>query len=206
MSDHAKIVVHPNGADSDLLPARDVLHHVLDFLELLSAAETSRGGEPALTWLLESITSNSPVTARVLGAGADPAVAMTAEAGEAMSILAEGIEAAIDGKNIPDWMLEGAYQTALRFFKRNTQSIGRTEMTLNDNDAPIYVPASKARLAVINLERATLVEERNERDWTHCAHGSIEGFVTRTGTHYNRPAIWIRDRKTCASEPVYWPA
>jgi len=191
LSDRAKIVVHPSGADSDLLPARDVLNHVLDFLALLSFAEPA--SDTKVVWLLEKISSNSPVAAEVLGAGED---AVYVETTAAMAALAEGIDAATEGKKIPAWMLNGAFETAVRFFKRNTETVGRTDITLNDNEAPIYVPAAKARAAVNNLERARLEEEKKAHDWTHTAFGSIEGYVMATGRHYNKPAIWIRERKS----------
>jgi hypothetical protein len=196
MADRAKIVVHPSGADSDLLPARDALAHVLDFLSLLNFAERDRGSDSKIVWLLENISSNSPVTAEMLGVGIDPSVMMGAEVAATMETFAAGIEAAIEGTHIPTWMLNSAYETAHRFFKRNTEVVGRSDIVLNGADSPIYVPASKARVALINLERAALDEEKKVRDWTHTAYGSIEGIVIATGTHYNKPAIWVRERKT----------
>jgi hypothetical protein len=113
-----------------------------------------------------------------------------------MERLATGVEAAIDGRKIPQWMLNGAYATAHRFFKRNTEIVGRTDMTLNGEAVPIYMPATKARAALLNLEKASIEQEQRQRDMTHTAYGSVEGVVTYAGRYRTKAAIWIRERKS----------
>jgi hypothetical protein len=113
-----------------------------------------------------------------------------------MTAVENGIGAAMEGRNIPRWMLNGAYNAARRFFDRNTKSIGRTDITFDMPGAPstIVIASAEARIAVINLERAALDEERKIRDWTHRARGSIEGVVVDTTTFYGRPAIRVREK------------
>lgn len=191
-----KIVVHPSGAESDLLPARDALTQILDFVDLLARSMSNDDQADAVVWLLKNITSNSPITAEISGAGADPAVPVVEEVTRSMIAVEDGIDAAIEGRPIPHWMLNGAYGAAHRFFERNTKTIGRTDITfdLPGAKSTVVIASARARVALINLERAALEEEKKVRDWTHRAHGSIEGVVIDTTTYYGKPAIRLRER------------
>ncbi|WP_395714337.1 hypothetical protein [Reyranella sp.] len=189
-----KIVVHPSGAESDLLPARDALNQILDFVDLLVQSHPDDDHAETVIWLLASITSNTPITAEVSGAGADPAVPVVHEALRSMTAVEDGISAAMEGRDIPRWMLNGAYNTARRFFDRNTKAIGRTDLVFDGVAPTILIAPAGARIALINLERAALEEEKKVRDWTHKARGSIEGIVIDTTTFYGKPAIRVRER------------
>jgi hypothetical protein len=179
-----------------MLPARDALTQILDFVDLLVLSHPDDDHVEGVVWLLKSISSNSPITAEVSGAGSDPSIPVVDDAMRAMAAVEDGISAAMEGRDIPHWMLNGAYNTAHRFFDRNTKSIGRTDITfdLPEATSTILIAPAKARIAVINLERAALEEEKKVRDWTHRAYGSIEGVVIDTTTFYGKPAIRVREK------------
>lgn len=193
-----KIVVHPSGTESDLLPARDALTQILDFVDMLVLSHADSDHADGVVWLLESISSNSPITAEISGAGSDPTMPVTDDVLSSMNAVEDGISAAMEGREIPHWMLNGAYNTAHRFFERNTKSIGRTDITFERPglETTLHIAPAKARVAIINLERAALEEEKKVRDWTHKAYGSLEGVVVDTTTFYAKPAIRVREKLT----------
>ena len=188
--------MHPSGAEGDLLPARDALAQILDFVDLLVLSHPTDDHADRIVWFLQSISSNSPITAEVHGANTDPAIPAGDDALRAMAAVEDGIEAAMEGRDIPHWMLNGAYDVARRFFDRNTKSIGRTDIIFDalGTTSTILIASAKARIAVINLEQAALEEQKKVRDWTHKAYGSIEGVVIDTTTFYGRPAIRVREK------------
>lgn len=191
-----KIVVHPSGAESDMLPARDALNQILDLVDMLVHSHPDSDHANSVVWFLESISSNSPITADLTGAGADPTIPAMTDALLSEAAVEDGISAAMEGRDIPSWMLNGAYNAAHRFFDRNTKAIGRTDITFGGPgfSSTILIAPAKARVALINLERAALDEEKKIRDWTHKAYGSIEGVVIDTTTYYGKPAIRVREK------------
>ena len=82
---------------------------------------------------------------------------------------------------------------AERFFKRNMNGIGRTDVTIN-NGPPTTIVHASAKVAALSIEKSRIQTQLEKPDWTRTEYGAIEGEILSTTTLYNKPALIIKER------------
>lgn len=175
------------------LTVSDAMRQVSDFFEVL---ETSGGEDVStiVTWELVSARKESPfqVTARAIskvpGFPAEPIarrekIALKSSFNEIMS------------GHIPDSMGPKATETFKRMFARTLNGIGRTDILLDPQDAPIIIVERSARTAISAFEATDRVQ-LVEVDHSRIEMGSVDGDVLLTGPYRGQPAIQVRERLT----------
>ncbi len=187
MAERVKITVTPPGAVSNLLKVEDAMKQVLDYFDLLGDASKAIDGENQIVWLLTSVTTNSPFTVEAEPIGADPTENVDAYARSVKAQLYHGIKAVIEGGEIPDWLKRN--NNLNHSLNRNLNGVGTTHIDFGKHVAPITINHRIAGEAQKNLQ-----EKYRLDDFTHTAHGSIEGIIKSVGTHFNRPAFKLRTR------------
>lgn len=196
MKERVKITITPSVSDSNLLTVDDAMQQVLDYFDLLRAADKSLGDKETIVWRLKSVTTNSPFTVEALPFGHNPAVDVSHHAAIVMRRFHDGMESVIQNKNIPEWIENDKHlQNTL---KRNLNGIGRTDIDLGDNIAPIVISPKIADEAKKNLERRKL--DTKSENLTHHAHSSLEGSITAVSSYYGKPCFYLRPRVPRADE------
>ena len=177
----------------DLLKVQDAFTHILELFDLATHSESD--AENVVVWRLVSVSMQSPLTVVSEAVSARPGVdidqiarAQKAEFGRNYSELRQG--------RVPKiWSMGIARKTARSIFQRNCDGIGQTNINIDpDNKASpeIVVTPVDAEVVVQALDDATNDIAPKIKEQV----GSVEGFMVQVGTHYNRPAILIRERKT----------
>lgn len=192
MAEKVKIKIQPSGGSSDSLTVDDAMQQVLDFIDMLRAADLSEESEK-IVWRLESAQTNSPLEVTAFATGSDPDVPVGYQARQTAERLSVAIEALAKSGPVPDWMNGTPSNVAERFFKRNMNGIGRTDITIGD-DAPTTIVHSTAKIAVLSIERSRIEEQLQTVDWTRSEFGAVEGEMLSTTSLYTKPVIVIKER------------
>lgn len=192
LAEKVTIRIQPSGGASVALTVEDAMQQVLDFIDMLRAADLSQGGEK-IVWRLERAQTNSPLEVTAFATGPDPSVSVAYQARQTAERLSKAIATLEYGGLVPDWMDDQATRTAERFFKRNMNGIGRTDIWIND-DEPTIIVHSSAKVAALSIERSRIEDQLEQPDWTRSEMGSVEGEVLSTTSIHTKPAIVIKER------------
>lgn len=192
MAEKVKIKIQPSGGTSGSLTVDDAMQQVLDFIDMLRAADLSDESEK-IVWRLESAQTNSPLEVTAFATGPDPDVSVGYQARKTAERLSEAIVSLAKSGPVPDWMHGKPSNIAERFFKRNMNGIGRTDITVGD-DAPTTIVHSSAKVAVLSIERSRIDEQLQTTDWTRSEFGAVEGEILSTTNLYTKPVIVIKER------------
>jgi hypothetical protein len=190
------ITVRSNIGDEGSLTVQDALRQVLDFFDLLIAAQGDDDGQ-AVAWHLADISMHSPLTATGEPHALKPGVPVEVIARRGKESVKSALRSLSAGSVPPAWMRNReARNKAKNILKRNTNGVGRTDINFDD-ESPVEIIVEKTARAGLNaLERTELEEQAAEADLSRTENGSIEGEITDTTTHYGHPAIKIRERLT----------
>lgn len=192
MTEKVKIKIQPSGGATSALTVEDAMQQVLDFIDMLRAADLSSKSE-RIVWRLESAHTNSPLEVTAFATGPDPSVSVAYQARKTAERLTKTIETLENGGGIPDWMDQTAANTAERFFKRNMNGIGRTDILINDQPATTIVHAT-AKIAALSIEKSRIQVQLEKPDWTRTEYGAIEGEIISTTSFHTKPALVIKER------------
>lgn len=192
MTEIVKIKVEPSGGVSGSLTVKDAMHQILDYIELLHAADFSEPAERVL-WKLENATTNSSLEVTASAISNDPEISVGFQAKQNAERVLKTIEAFESGNATPEWMGSDAVNIAERFFKRNTNGIGRTDITIGNSETKVIVH-SNAKTALLTIKRNRVESQLEETDWTRSEFGSIEGELIAATTYHAEPAIVIKER------------
>lgn len=205
MAGKLTVTVYPSGTDSTDLTVSDALHQILDLINLLTSAEQAEGGEQ-IVWRLKSASTNTPFRLEAEPTGRDPSVSVAFQARRAGTAVRTALDALANGRVETDWLDEGSIRTAKRFFERNTNGVGRTDILFEEDQTPLIVVHANARTAVRAIEQDELDRGTAAVDWTHTEYGAVEGDVVAAVQFHNRPALTLRERLsgeriTCVLSP-----
>ncbi|MGE3142595.1 MAG: hypothetical protein AB7L65_04695 [Hyphomonadaceae bacterium] len=194
-ADTVKIVIHPSGADADLLSVADAMQQVLDYFALLAKAEArDPTSDLRVIWRLESASTNSPLTIEATPVSSSPEFPVDRQAAQAKFALATGLKQLLQAETKPAWIDDEAEGIVHRILARNMNGIGKTEFFPSSDQAPLVVDARTALRAENFLQVVAATEAAKVVDLTRREHGSIEGYVSTVTTHYGKPAITLRER------------
>jgi hypothetical protein len=187
MADRMTVVIQ--GRDG--ITVEDAMRQVLDTFDLVSRADPDSIN--SIKWDLVSATTNSPLTivaeAKPVHRGTDVrriAARQKAQFRRCVLELREG--------RVPSaWNSTEDRKKAKSWLRRTKDSVKATIVETDDEDAAIEVTALDAVAAENALELPPYPTKFKDQ------LGSIEGFLTSVETHYHKPAIRVRDRKSGAS-------
>jgi hypothetical protein len=192
----ARITVQASASHPNLLEVRDAMRQVLDFFELLSDESDAR----RLDWNLVFASTNSPFCAE---AEAVPLVSSVDVQPLARSRVQEvsALFASLAAGEVPhEDMTKRKIDAAVRILQRNTNGIGRTVFdsvgVTETVITPVVAEVSLSVLAGGSPSPSYIPKKRDRREF-----GSVEGTFLEIGTHYQRPAIRIIERKTGRTIP-----
>lgn len=192
MAEKVKIKIQPSGGVSTSLTVEDAMQQVLDYMDMLRAADLSKPSEKII-WRLESASTNSPLEVTAFATGYDPSIAIGLQARQSAERVSNSIETLEKGGSIPDWMDDTTVHTAERFLKRNMNGIGRTDIAINDAP-PKTIVHGTAKVALLTIEKSRIQNQLEKPDWTRTEFGAVEGEIIAATSHYSKPAIIIRER------------
>jgi hypothetical protein len=193
-SNKVTIVVQPSAAHPDILSVQDAMRQVLDFFDLLVPDDQEPGG---LIWNLTLASTNTPLTVvgepRSLRSDVDVSIVARSQ----RRIVADQLRSLTSGGRPSRVLSRKRRDTIRRIFTRNTQGIGRTDVSVDVFDDPVLITPTRAESGIKALEAeekefdSFLLDNRGREEI-----GSIEGYLLDVGTEYNQPAILVRERKT----------
>jgi len=188
------IKVHPATADSAELTVADALRQVLDLVELLEQADNSAGQSDKIVWRLSKASTNTPFTVEAEPRSADPAISVALQARRAESVVRSTMDSLMRGELDSEWLDDAAAKVAKRFFARNTNGVGRTDVDFEGIEAPLIIVHATARQAVLALERRELDLDIASPDLTRTEYGSVECEIIGAIQHYGSPSLTAKHR------------
>lgn len=192
MAQKVTIKIQPSGGVSTSLTVEDAMQQVLDYIDMLRAADLSENSEKII-WRLESAQTNSPLEVTAFATGPDPSVSVAYQARQTAERLSNAIADLEKGGAVPSWMEPPTANIAERFFKRNMNGIGRTDITIND-EAPTTIVHATAKVAALSIERSRIETQLEKPDWTRSEYGAVEGEILSATSLWTKPAIIIKER------------
>lgn len=188
------VTVRSDLGEDGPLTVNDALRQVLDFFDLLSAAQGTN--EATVSWRLVSVSKSSPLQATAEPFAVVPGVDVDMIARHAKVAVAAAIEEITSDGRVPAWMDSSARDTARRILMRNTNGVGRTDIKLNDQAPVIMLVQRTAYVGLATLQRTEAEIVANEPDLSRTEYGSIEGKVADATTFRRHAALRVRDRRT----------
>jgi hypothetical protein len=175
----------------DGLTVQDAMRQVLETFEVVSRADPSSA--EAIEWRLVSASTNSPLTIVAEAAPRSLGVDTERVARRQKAQFRAAISDLRAGRNPSQWRSQDDRRRAKTWLNRAKRLIAETVIDMGDPSEPtISVTAQDA----VTAEAVLDLPPRSGKPKHQI--GSIEGFLTSIETHYHKPAIRIRDRKTGA--------
>ena len=204
MAERLVISVDAPASHPDILRVQDVFAHVFEMFQL--AAQSEADPEHLVEWKLVSATMNSPFTIVAEAVPIRPGIvdfdrlsdANLGEFTKNLNDLGVGMVPRI-------WDSGPTKKGARSVMARNRDGIGRTKVSALRvvRAATAKAPAEVAEQVVeFTPEMAAVAfnalgDAANDADHSVKDQiGSIEGYLVQVGTHYNKPAVLLRDRKS----------
>lgn len=196
MTEPVKITITPSVADSDRLTVQDAAHQLLDLFDLLKLIDKKKGGTPdeQLEWCLTNVSMNSPLNAEVSGCSKDPTVLPDMRVLQVTGEFSRGMKAIIEGQSYDAWPDDDEMKFYTSILKRTTNGIGKTDISFGDDRPAIVLSHRIAKEGLLRVEKRKIDIEASKEDFTHQAHGSVEGVIVSTQMYYNKPSVMIKER------------
>ena len=188
MAERMTVVVVPQNNDGDGLTVGDAMRQVLDIFDLLSASNESE-----IVWRLVEATTNSPFKVIGEAESVNPNVNADAVAKLQKAEFASNYASLRKGIIPSAWQAGEPRKKAQSLFERSRSKVAKTRIVIDSVSDAIEVTNADA----------------DEIDRTFEAHrpappqskvkdqiGSVEGYLVEVGTHYSKPAIKVKNRKT----------
>jgi len=187
------ITIRPSTGDDGSLSVADGLRQVLDFFDLLSAAQGGGDGE-VVSWRLVAISKSSPLSATAEAYATMTGVAPEIVARRGKARVADALSAITTGERPPNWLEGIALTKARMLLERNLNGIGRTDIDFErPEQAPTIIVERSARIALNTIDRMELEKRVATEDLSHNEMGSLEGTVAGVTTYYGKPAVHLRE-------------
>lgn len=182
------ITVVASSRDDGRLTVDDALQQVLDFLRVAADAKTALGRvHEDFEWLLESASTNSPLTVVATAEPLSPQVDISKYVDEVEDMTARTFRDVEHGLPPPNWLSPKGGSALREFFKRNTNGIAATFVDFG-NRGRLEITHDQAISALPTVELLNLTERIPART----AHGEIEGRFAGVGTYHKKPALFLR--------------
>lgn len=187
------ITVRPSTGDEGPLSVADGLRQVLDFFDLLTAAQGGPDGE-VVSWRLVAISKTSPLSATAEAYASITGVAPEIVARRGKARVADALRAITSGNRPPDWLDGVALIKTRALLERNLNGIGRTDISFDEAEqVPAIIVERSARTALVALDKMELEKRAATEDLSHSEIGSLEGTIAGVTTFHGRPAIHLRE-------------
>jgi hypothetical protein len=185
MAERFKIVIQPSDLHPGILSVQDAMRQVYDVFDYLAVDSKE------IVWKLVYASTNSPLTVEAEAISYDPQIDVTVIARAQKARTAKEVHAMLKGDEPSELSGTERLKVAERIFRRNTNGIGRTSIILNDARPPLVIEKGGAEVAIAAIEAHHIRANRE-----HVEVGSIEGRLVSVETHYNKPAIHIKERSS----------
>lgn len=182
---------HPN-----TLRVQDAFEHIIDLFDLTGASGDNQEGD--IIWRLVSVSMSSPLTVVAEAVSARAGVNIDAAARVQKQNFVRNWASLRGGRLPAAWSSGRAHKVAKSFVVRQRQ-IGTTQIVIEERktaagkDEQIEITRADADASIISVESATFAEPLIKPKEQI---GSVEGVFLQVATHYHKPAILIKERKT----------
>jgi hypothetical protein len=183
-----RITVVVRGRDG--LTVEDAMRQVLETFEMMARADPTAG--IAIQWCLVSASTNSPLTVVAEAKPSKPGIDATEVARVQKSRFRQSIAELRSGRVPSVWNSQEDRKRARNWLRRTHDGISETVIKTDDVDDPLVLTAQDAKVAEPILDQPPLTGKPREQI------GSVEGYLVSVETHYHKPAIRIRERRTGA--------
>jgi len=192
-----RLVVRVNASPSHAngITVEDAFNQVLDLFEL--AKEGEADPDRLVAWRLVSATMQSPFTIVAEAVSVVPLMNVDSIARAQKVEFVRNLEQLNHGVVPRAWSRSTLRRRATFVYARNMNGIGRTDVSFQPGEtdfAEVVVTPDTAAVAVHALTDDPAHRQEEIKDQI----GSVEGVMQQVGTHYNKPAILVRERKTGA--------
>jgi hypothetical protein len=198
MSERLIVSVDAPSRSPDLLRVQDVFQHVLELFDLVS--ESDPGNDGNIVWRLVSVNMNSPLTVTAEAIAARPDISnidVEQIARKQKTEFSKNYASLRSGRVPAAWQSGHRRRVAKSIMARNHDGIGRTNIDFGfplDEVAPVVLTQEDAEIAILALDADPLSILGKVKDQV----GSVEGKLMEVLTHYGKPAIRLRERRTNA--------
>ena len=186
------ITVKSDLGEDGPLTVSDALRQVIDFFDLLSAAQGENG--QVVSWRLVSMSKNSPLVATAEPFSDVPGVDIGPIAHRARVAVQSALEEITSEAGVPSWMDAPARDKVRAILSRNTNGIGRTDIKMDNKSPVIMIVPRLANRGLATLVRAEAEIAAREPDLSRSEFGSVEGNVADATTYRRQPALRLRER------------
>lgn len=187
------VTISSSAGENEPLIVADAMRQLLDFFELLSSAGGSEA--EAIDWQLVAISMNSPLKATAQAVSRSPGVIAAPIARREKAAVQYSLTQAMHSR-ASDWSNALVRSRSKSLFTRNTATIGRTSIQFEENIPPLTIVPAMAREVVSRIDQYEREQLRTVEDASRTEFGSIEAVVINLTTHYNHPALRVRERLT----------
>ena len=195
MTERLIVSVDASTSHSNGITVEDAFNQVLDLFEL--AKESESDPERVVAWRLVSATMQSPFTVVAEAVSVVPHMNIDSIARAQKVEFVRNLEQLNRGVVPRVWSRAALRRRAGSVYARNMNGIGRTDVSFESGEAgftEVALTPLTAAIAVHALTEDTTRSQERTKDQI----GSVEGVMLEVGTHYNKPAILVRERKTGA--------
>jgi hypothetical protein len=187
LSERISFVISPSGGPyHDLLTIHDAMQQVLDLVGLLSDDQSG------VVWALAYAATNSPpFTVQAEAVSLRPGIDITLPAKSQKRSFYANLEEIKVGKLPEEWSSGNKRTHVTSLLTRNQNGIGRTEVALDAETAPVVFDKAIAEKAIEQLSPPSDLSAPQR----HTEIGTLEGVLVDITTYYDGPAIKVRDRR-----------
>ncbi len=185
MSERMTVVIQ----DRDGLTVEEAMRQVLDTFAMMGRADPEAAA--SIEWRLVSANTNSPLTVVAEAKARRPDIDATMVAVAQKRIFRRCVSELRAGKVPIAWNSPDDRRRAKNWLRRTGDGIAATRIDTGASEDPIVLTAEDAKIAEPVLDAAPIGRPREQI-------GSVEGYLIAVETHYHKPAIRIRERRSRA--------
>lgn len=192
MAKKISITIEASEEHPDVLTVQDALQQAIDHFEMLTDDSNKN-----VVWNLTLASTNSPFTCEGEPIDLRTMAGAHAVVQERIAVVQRNLQRVADGKEFDESFPRDKLEVARRFLKRNTNGIGKTTVTLSEDDRPIAITQSVAKAYFEDvMEPAQSLHSYLFQRTSRREVGSIEGRIIDIGTDYDSPAIHVEEHKS----------
>ncbi len=186
MTERIRIVVQASKTHPQFLTVEDAMRQVLAFFELLP--EQTEADD--LVWAIAAASMASPLVVEAEAKSIRSGVDISLQARKQKETLDKRLRAVQRGEMPPEWAGTKRASVAIALLKRNTNGVGKTEVSLESDEPPVVFDEVMAQESLALLSAAPVHQFK-----AHQEIGSIEGKLISAGSYYGEPVIHVEDRR-----------
>lgn len=184
-----RITVEPSAKHPDVLDVRDAMQQVLDFFDLLTDRSNAN-----VVWNLTFASTNSPFVAEGQPIDLRTKAGAFGAVEHHVRTIERGFVRIAAGDPVDHDFPQDKLLVAERFLVRNLNGIGRTKCDFGGSDKTVEIkPSIAKRFLQTNKEEIDILYDYLFSTFARKESGSIEGRIVELGTHYDKPAVQIKE-------------